>query len=265
ARGGPGGTSAAIPVPDQIAEESGGGRVPDPRGTIASSRPDDAAPAVIVPAPKATIVSSRPNNTDPAVIKAAQIGQRLGYSIRLNYLGSVNEVRAPQVVRSWIADKDLSSLEGLPGQESSEVPTVEVAVLLTKNQLSSLSRQLRVIMEKADQALDTQSRDFFQSILSASAQIVNDPQSFAIKPETTLGDMGVMGEFLGDLPYQSVIMGKTETDWYNMSAIEQDNFVRVLKSKIELYDQFDKDNKWAKFSGVDQGDWLYRVPLNALP
>jgi hypothetical protein len=215
--------------------------------------------------PYKPIISDRPNADDPAVLKAAEIGHKIGLSIRLNYLGSINEVKAPQIVKSWIADKDLTSLAGETG-EAREVPTVEVAVLLTKNQLSSLSGQLKIIMEKADVALDSQSRDFFQSILSASAQIANDPQAFSLKPETRLGDLGVMGEFLEDLPYKSVIMGKTEQDWYNMSYIEQDNFIRVINSKVDLYAQYDLDvSNWAKFDQENSGDWLYRVPLNMLP
>jgi hypothetical protein len=211
------------------------------------------------------IISPRPNSDDPSVQRAAEIGQRIGLSIRLNYLGVVNDVKAPQIVKSWIADKDLIALAG-ESKAAREVPTVEVAVLLTKNQLSSLRGQLRTIMEQADKSLESQSRDFFQSILSASARIANDPQAFSLKPETKLGDLGVMGEFLEDLPYKSVIMGKTEQDWYNMSYVEQDNFIRVIQSKVDLYEQYDQDVKnWAKFDLEDSGDWLSRVPLPPLP
>jgi hypothetical protein len=223
----------------------------------------DSSSAALVSKP---IISSGPNNTDPAVLKAAEIGQRLGLSIRLNYLGSINKVSAPQVVRSWITDKDLSLLEGRDGEKGKEVPTVEVAVLLTKNQLSALSAQLKIIMEKAEEGLDTQSKDFFQRILSASAQIANDPQAFSLSPTTSLGDLGVMGEFLSDLPYVSPIMGKTEKDWYNMGFVEQDKFIRVIRSKVDLYAQYDADvNNWARFDENNPGDWLYRVPLSMLP
>jgi hypothetical protein len=234
-----------------------------PAFSLAQEPRQDSSALALLPEP---IISSRPNNDDPAVARAAEIGQKIGLSIRLNYLGSINQITAPQVVKSWIADKDLASLAGGEGQTAKEVPTVEVAVLLTKNQLSSLSGQLKIIMEEADKALDSQSRDFFQSILSASAQVANDPQAFQLKPETKLGDLGVMGEFLEDLPYKSVIMGKTEQDWYNMSYIEQDNFIRVIKSKVLLYGSYDVDTEnWAKFDSTNSGDWLYRVPLTALP
>ncbi|MDR2366988.1 MAG: hypothetical protein LBF58_02585 [Deltaproteobacteria bacterium] len=257
----PGQGPGASPPPADPASEAGG-RAGKDFAPPPQALQDSSSRALMTEAK----ISSRPNNDDPAVAKAAEVGQRIGLSIRLNYLGSVNKVKAPTVVKSWIADKDISLLAGDDGAQSKEVPTVEVAVLITKNQLSSLSSQLKIIMEEADKALDTQARDFFQSILSASAQIANDPQAFALKPETKLGDLGVMGEFLDDLPYKSVIMGKTEQDWYNMSFIEQDNFIRVLKSKVDLYAQYDLDvNNWAKFDEDNSGDWLYRVPLTMLP
>jgi serine/threonine-protein kinase PpkA len=187
----------------------------------------------------------------------------LGYSVALRYLGNLNEARAPNVVRSWIADKDLTRLASR--DNSAEVETVQVAVLLTKNQLNALTQQLRIILEKAEQALDTQSGDFFQSILSASAAVSVDPNQFANNPNARLSDLGGLSELLDDLPYKSLIMGLTERDWYNMSAYEQDSFIRTIKSRLEVYASYDQSQDWAKFSETNEGDWLYRVPLFNLP
>ncbi|MDR1297569.1 MAG: VWA domain-containing protein [Deltaproteobacteria bacterium] len=211
----------------------------------------------------AVVDSSLPASDDPAVLKASRIGNMLGHSIMLEYLGGFNQVRAPSVVRSWIPDKDLSLLDGEAGLE---VPTVEVAVLVSKNQLSTLSSHLRVVLEQADRSLDTQSRDFFQSIIDASAQISTDPNQFVLTPNTKLSELGLLAEFLSDLPYKSQIMGMTESDWYNMSAMEQDAFVRSLRSKLLTYDNYDKDTaNWANFDEADPGEWLFRVPLSQLP
>ncbi|MDR1050273.1 MAG: VWA domain-containing protein [Deltaproteobacteria bacterium] len=211
----------------------------------------------------AVVDSSLPASDDPAVLRASRIGNMLGNSIMLEYLGGFNQVRAPSVVRSWIPDKDLSLLDG---EEGLEVPTVEVAVLVSKNQLSTLSGHLRVVLEQADRSLDTQSRDFFQSVIDASAQISTDPNQFVLTPNTKLSELGLLAEFLSDLPYKSQIMGMTESDWYNMSAMEQDAFVRRLRSKLLTYDNYDKDTaNWANFDEADPGEWLFRVPLSQLP
>lgn len=195
--------------------------------------------------------------------QALALGKRLGYSIRLDYVGKMNKSTAPHVVRSWITDKDIALLSG---SNRTVLPTVEVAVLLSKDQLSALSRQLKNIIDNAERVKRTDAKDFFASILSASAQISRDPGQFTLKPETNLGEIGVLGEFLDGLPYHSDIMGMTERDWYNMSIGQQTQFVNRLKSKLARYEVYDKDvDQWAKFSKDHPGDWLYRVPLAMLP
>ena len=199
---------------------------------------------------------------DETTKQGAKVGAALGYSVALRYLGNLRNTTAPSIVKSWIADKDLSRLASANAQE---VPTVQVSVLMTKHQLNALSEQLTIIVKKAEETLDTQSTDFFQSILTASASLTNDPNQFALNPNTTLADLGGLDELLGDLPYKSLIMGLTERDWYNMSAYEQDSFIRMIKSLLQNYDSYDQSQDWAKFSEDHEGDWLYRVPLTSLP
>ncbi|MDR1871423.1 MAG: VWA domain-containing protein [Deltaproteobacteria bacterium] len=195
--------------------------------------------------------------------KAANLGAILGHSIRLDYLGSKNKARAPRVVKSWIPDKDLANLDK---SDPTQVRSVQVTVLLTKNQLSALARQLNIILTNAEKTISEQSTDFFKNILAASAQISRDPNQFTLTPSTKLGDLGLLGEFLEDLPYKSRFMGMTEADWYNMSPGEQDTFVRNIKALLKSYDDFDRDtDKWGKFDRQNDGEWLYRVPLSLLP
>ena len=193
--------------------------------------------------------------------RAKQIGEELGYAMQLEYLGKKQGTRAPEVVTSWIADADLDALSaGKP------VSAVSVAVLLTKNQLSDLQRQLKIIIDNAERTRKTDSRDFFQGILSASAQLARDPAAFSQKPGANLRDMGVLGEFLDDLPYKSDIMLLSEDDWYRMSVGEQTAFINRLKSRVARYEEYDRDvSNWESFGSKDPGDWVYRVPLAMLP
>jgi hypothetical protein len=199
---------------------------------------------------------------DQATQEGARAGAALGYSVALRYLGNIKKTEAPVMVKSWIADKDLSKLASV---NSEDVPSVLVAVLMTKNQLSTLSKQLQLILTKAEESIDTQSGDFFQSILTASAAITNDPNQFATNPNAALSDLGGLTELLEGLPYKSLIMGLTERDWYNMSAYEQDSFVRTIRSLLKTYEIYDASQDWAKYSESYEGDWLYRVPLTSLP
>ena len=193
--------------------------------------------------------------------EARRIAESIGYAMQLEFLGQQRENRAPGVVDAWIADMDLARLAD--GQYS---PTIEVAVLLTKNQLSDLQRTLQIIVDQAERTKKTDSRDFFQSILSASAQMARDPAAFSAKPGQNLQETGVLGEFLNDLPYKSDIMLLREEDWYRMSVGEQTSFVNRLKSRIARYEEYDKDRaNWESFGAQNAGDWVYRVPLSVLP
>jgi hypothetical protein len=262
--GGPsGGTSGVAPGGSSLAE---GGSRPAKRPLlerpVLKGVPTDEAGLNDNPNAETHRAPTGDDLVDQATREGAKVGAALGYSVALRYLGNIKKTEAPVMVKSWIADKDLSRLASA---SSEEVPSVQVAVLMTKNQLSTLSKQLQVILTKAEESIDTQSGDFFQSILTASAAITNDPNQFANNPNAALSDLGGLTELLEGLPYKSLIMGLTERDWYNMSAYEQDSFVRTIRSLLKNYELYDASQDWAKYSESYEGDWLYRVPLTSLP
>ena len=190
---------------------------------------------------------------------AAQLAQRLGYALQLEYLGRANRTPAPKVVSSWITDMDLAHLA-----RGQRVPNVEVAVLLTKAQLNDLHAQIGAIIDNAERTKKTDSTDFFQGILSASARTARDPNMPT--QGKTLAELGVLGEFLDGLPYRSEVMLLTEEDWYRKSIGEQTAFINRLKSKLARYEEYDRDRKnWETFGTFSANDWVYRVPLNMLP
>ncbi len=192
--------------------------------------------------------------------RAKNLAGNIGYAMQLDYLGRVNEVRAPEVVDSWIADMDLQKLAR--GNHSA---TVEVAVLLTKNQLNDLSNQLKIIIDNAERTKRTDAKDFFQGILSASTRAARDPNS-PMPEGKNLSQMGVLAEFLDGLPYKSDIMLLREEDWYRMSIGQQTTFINRLKSRLARYEEYDKDSShWESFGATNPGDWMYRVPLTMLP
>jgi serine/threonine-protein kinase PpkA len=200
----------------------------------------------------------QPSSTTGGVVaEAERKAAILGYAMQLEFLGRRGKVQAPQVVTSWVSDMDLVR---------PDTPSFKVTVLLSKNQLSDLYQRLRVILDQAQRTKRTGARDFFQGILSAAAQISRDPTQFSLKPNQNLGQLGLLGEFLDDLPYRSSIMRLTEEDWYRMSVGEQQALVDDIKSKIRRYQQYNNDvSNWLSFGSPDPGDSVYRVPLSMMP
>jgi len=147
-----------------------------------------------------------------------------------------------------------------------DTPTFKVAVMLTKNQLSDLSRRLELVLDQAQRTKRTGAKDFFNSILSAAAQTSRDPDQFSRRPNQNLGELGILAEFLNDLPYRSNVMRLTEEDWYRLSLGEQQAFINNLKSKLKRYTQIHDDvANWTSFGAEEPGDAVYRVPLSLMP
>ena len=177
--------------------------------------------------------------------------------MQLDFLGRRDRLQAPKVVTSWVSDMDLVR---------PDIPSFQVTVLLTKNQLSDLHQRLKMILDQAQRTKRTGARDFFQSILTAAAQTSRDPTQLSKGSGKQLGQLGVLAEFLDGLPYLSSIMRLKEEDWYRLSVGEQQAIVDDLKSKIKRYQQYHDDvENWVGFGETDPGDMVYRVPLSMMP
>jgi serine/threonine-protein kinase PpkA len=203
-----------------------------------------------------------PKAADPEA-RARQLAAISGYAMQLEFLGAKRQNKAPSVVSAWISDTDLVALaENRPNPPLA----IQPAVLLTKNQLSDLSKRLKIVLDEATTAQRLGSPGFFQNVVSAAAQLTRDPSKFSNAPGLNLAQTGALGEYLEGLPYKSEILGLTESDWYNKSVGEQTQFIDHLRSRIARYDEYDKDRaNWESFGSPNPGDWVYRVPLTALP
>ena len=198
--------------------------------------------------------------------RAKQIAELTGYAMQLQFAGAKNRTEAPQVVKAWIADSDLAALEQNPND--APIPAVYPAVLLTKTQLSLLRKQLKSIIETAEEAflLDTENFNFYEQLISAAAQMSRDPTKFNADPKANLAQKGVLLEVLDGLPYKSRVIGLKKEDWVNMSTGEQQEFIKRLKGLIARYDEYDKDSaNWEGFGSQNSNEWVYRVPLTMLP
>lgn len=204
-----------------------------------------------------TLPDVSPTQPKDVVKEAVRKAAILGYAMQLEFLGTRGGIKAPEVVTAWVSDMDLARPDR---------PTFKVSVLITKNQLSDLSQRLKVILDQAQRTKRTGAKDFFQSILAAAAQTSRDPIQFSRRPNQNLGELGILAEFLEDLPYRSNIMRLTEEDWYRLSVGEQQAIVNDLKSKIKRYSHIHDDvANWITFGAKEPGDAVYRVALSLMP
>lgn len=141
----------------------------------------------------------------PAPAAMQQAIRVVSEAMRLTYLGRAENTRAPDVIRSWTTDRDL---------KDPSISSLDVRVLLTRNQLSDLAHNLQGILD-AGLVGRTEPRQFFAQLRSTLAAAARDPQRLASATKIS----ALMGEYLDDLPYQSEIMDIQEADWLAMGTI----------------------------------------------
>lgn len=214
-----------------------------------STRPD---------APATATNASKP--TDPAQVQAQMLkdAQLLGRAMQLAYLGRTQGTTAPPLFKAWLSDRDFAQ---------PQKATTEVRVLLTKNQLSDVSQVVSTVLKAGEESQLTSTAKFFDLIRSAAANIARDPNALKNPNATRLGELGLLGEYLDDLPYRSDVMGLSRDIWTSWSTQEQQEFLDRLRRKLRLYGLYHDDvDRWVKLApGADDGDAVYPVPIEALP
>jgi hypothetical protein len=181
----------------------------------------------------------------------------LGHAMQLIWLGRTQKSGAPPLIRAWALDRDL---------DNPAVQALEVRALLTKNQLSDLQAALREIVSVGI-ATETSRSQFFDRLRSAVAALSRDPNQVDKSGAASLKELGLIGEYLEDLPYRSRVLALDEATWNRWSIGEQVAFIDDLSARIRLYQRFhdDVDNWIALDGGASPGDAVYPVPLSALP
>ncbi len=181
----------------------------------------------------------------------------VGRAMQLAYLGRETGSRAPRLIDAWVSDRDLTD----PTQK-----VLEVRVLISKNQLSNLQETLEAIFA-AGERTTMSAKDFFGQLRGAAAALARDPDKVSALQVKRLADVGLVGEWLDDLPYTSQIMNLTESRWLSRSYAEQQEVLDVIEEKIRLYRRIHDDtDRWVDLSGrASKGDSVTTMPLDALP
>ena len=194
---------------------------------------------------------------DPAEQKLLDDAALIGHAMQLAYLGEKTNSQAPPVFQAWITDRDLIK---------QNIPTTDVRVLLTKSQLSDLSDVMKQILDAANEGLISPT-EMFDRLRSVAATMGADPNQLKQNSNAKLADMGVLGEYLEDLPYQSEVLNLDEETWKSWDGLAQEKFIRTLNTKLRHYQRYNADvDRWVALAkDSDARDNVYPVPLEMMP
>ncbi|MEL0583369.1 MAG: vWA domain-containing protein [Candidatus Thiodiazotropha sp. (ex. Lucinoma kazani)] len=188
---------------------------------------------------------------------------KLGYALRMRYLQQNDKEQIPNVFSAWLVDRDISN----PQRQ-----TLDVRVLLSRDQLSDLHSIMRQVLITAEEGL-LSPRNFLNDLKSLAATIARDPEQLGTTTRVTgaregnLADMGFMREYIEDLPYTGEVMGLSLDNWQDWPARDQISFINRLEEKINYYQVLhDHTDLWVSLDGGPvSGDSVFPIALEMLP
>ncbi len=188
---------------------------------------------------------------------------KLGYALRMRYLQKDDKQQIPSIFSAWLVDRDLSN----PQRQ-----TLDVRVLLTRDQLSDLHAIMRQVLQTAEEGL-LSPRTFLNDLKSLAATIARDPEQLGSTTRATgaregnLADMGFMREYIEDLPYTGEVMNLSLENWQDWPAKDQIAFINRLEEKINYYQVLhDHTDLWVSLDGGPvTGDSVFPISLEMLP
>jgi hypothetical protein len=200
--------------------------------------------------------------TDQLVQFQAKVA-KLGYALRMRYLQQKDKQQIPSVFNAWLVDRDIND----PQRQ-----TLDVRVLLTRDQLSDLHSIMQQVLITAEEGL-LSPRTFLNDLKSLAATIARDPEQLGTTTRVTgarqgnLADMGFMREYIEDLPYTGEVMNLSLENWQDWPAKDQIRFINRLEEKINYYQVLhDHTDLWVSLDGGPiSGDSVFPIALEMLP
>ncbi|MGH8577339.1 MAG: vWA domain-containing protein, partial [Gammaproteobacteria bacterium] len=183
---------------------------------------------------------------------------KLGHALRLKYLKAKGGDKPPKVFDAWLVDRD---------PRNPEETTIEVRVLITRDQLSDLRNALTQVLELAEEGV-LSPRNFVTELKAMAARLSRNQETPAGEPGgSTLAELGLIGEYVEDLPYRSEVLGLSLDDWEAWPAERQLDFVHRLESKVQYYQALhDHTDLWVSLNGGPiTGESVFPVLLELLP
>ncbi len=171
----------------------------------------------------------------------------------VEYLGQ--SARPPKDIVAWVLDRDLVD----PSMRA-----LDVRVLITRNQLSSLVQAMDRVIQALMQAEVTQEQ-FFQALQGVAGQTMKRPED--IGQSQKLVDTGLLPAFIESLPYKSDILSLSDEMYSSMTADDRAKLQWSLLAKLKQYREINEQvDAWQKLNDSDtQSDMVYPLNIDYLP
>lgn len=171
----------------------------------------------------------------------------------IEYVGK--EANPPKDIVAWTMDRDLIN----PADRS-----LEVRVLVTREQLSSLAQSLDQVVQALMRAEVTQGQ-FFEALQSVSGQAMKRPDE--IGAAATLAQSGLLPAFIQSLPYKSDILSLTDDMFASMTAEQRSQLEWSVLAKLDQYRTINEQvDAWFRLNDTDPDqDLVYPLHIDYLP
>ncbi|MFN2350057.1 MAG: VWA domain-containing protein [Thioalkalivibrio sp.] len=171
----------------------------------------------------------------------------------VEYIG--REATPPKDIVAWSLDRDLVN----PADRA-----LDVRVLVTREQLSSLSQSLDRVVQALMRAEVTQAQ-FFEALQGVAGQTMKQPEE--VGQGAQLADTGLLPAFIQSLPYRSDILSLTDEMFASMTTQQRAELEWSLLAKLEQYRAINEQvDVWFQLNDTDDDrDRVYPLHLDYLP
>lgn len=213
---------------------------------------DNVANGLIAQLSKTLGVADQASETLTALAPPASV-ERLWEAALVEYLGK--GANPPKDIIAWVLDRDLTN----PADRS-----LDVRVLVTREQLSSLAQALDQVVQALMRAQVTQGQ-FFEALQSVSGQTMKRPDD--IGQAARLADTGLLPTFIQTLPYRSDILSLSNEMFASMTAEQRSQLEWSILAKLEQYRAINEQvDAWFRLNDADADrDMVYPLHLDYLP
>lgn len=194
-----------------------------------------------------------PAETDLAPLQALPTVERLWEAALVEYLG--RSATPPKDIVAWVLDRDLVH----PVDRS-----LDVRVLVTREQLSSLAQALDQVVQALMRAEVTQAQ-FFEALQSVSGQAMKRPEDLG--QARRLADTGLLPAFIQSLPYRSDILSLNDEMFASMTTEQRSQLEWSILAKLDQYRTINEQvDAWFRMNDADPDrDMVYPLHLDYLP
>ncbi len=191
----------------------------------------------------------------PAQNAAAPLAEfdKLWEAALIEYVGK--DANPPKDIVAWTLDRDLIN----PADKA-----LDVRVLVTREQLSSLSQTLDQVVQAVMRAEVTQGQ-FFEALQGVAGQAMKRPEDLG--GAVRLADTGLLPAFIQSLPYKSDILALTDDMFASMTAEQRSQLEWSILAKLDQYRTINEQvDAWFRVNEADPDqDMVYPLHLDYLP